>query len=385
MNRFLEMLREVELNRQDDCLARMVHERIVCFLPSINKESFQNDVNMVRQLYGNGFNISAVCMFDEFMHLLNKVEVDFPVIPVSELNNVENKGNRVIITYSKFAWPNAMYRYFERLGMEPFFIWDSEYLRSAIDYHWSYITNLYDVYKGLADDMSREAYLGIIKGKMMGQPQKRVYASEPQYMLHGFTPFDDCIAIDGGAFDGESARTFTEMGADVYSFELDSENFKTVEEKSRKYNFHAVNKGLWSSRKTGSYMMGGAASSVFSDGNGTAELIDIDTFVSENDLSRVDYIKLDVEGSELEVLKGASMSISKWKPILAISAYHRNEDLWVLYDYIKSLRPDYEFAFRYYRIDSRNYYLDDFARKMFNHYDLELMVPTPWEYVLYAR
>ncbi len=36
------------------------------------------------------------------------------------------------------------------------------------------------------------------------------------------------------------------------------------------------------------------------------DVIDLDTFVAENDISQIDLLKIDTEGHELEVLKGAS-------------------------------------------------------------------------------
>ena len=55
-------------------------------------------------------------------------------------------------------------------------------------------------------------------------------------------------------------------------------------------------------------------------------IISIDSFVVKNSIS-VDLIKLDVEGSEMNVLNGAKGSILKYRPKLAISLYHRKEDL----------------------------------------------------------
>ena len=42
----------------------------------------------------------------------------------------------------------------------------------------------------------------------------------------------------------------------------------------------------------------------------------------------VDYIKYDVEGSEREALEGTSQTIERCRPLLAVSLYHRVEDLW---------------------------------------------------------
>lgn len=44
----------------------------------------------------------------------------------------------------------------------------------------------------------------------------------------------------------------------------------------------------------------------------------LDSFVSEHDLQRVDLIKIDVEGFEPRVLKGANRTIETYKPILII-------------------------------------------------------------------
>ena len=48
-------------------------------------------------------------------------------------------------------------------------------------------------------------------------------------------------------------------------------------------------------------------------------------------------VKMDIEGSELKGLHGAAQVIKRDHPILAISAYHRQEDLIELPDYIKGV------------------------------------------------
>ena len=69
------------------------------------------------------------------------------------------------------------------------------------------------------------------------------------------------------------------------------------------------------------------ASHLNAQGNETSRIVTLDYYVEEHDLPSIDFIKLDVEGAELDVLKGAAQSIRKWKPKLAISAYHKHEDL----------------------------------------------------------
>ena len=70
----------------------------------------------------------------------------------------------------------------------------------------------------------------------------------------------------------------------------------------------------------------------------------LDDYVSSK-LSRVDFIKMDIEGAEMDAIDGAAKIIQEFKPRLAISAYHKPEDLWEIPIKLKSLNPSYELYF----------------------------------------
>ena len=57
---------------------------------------------------------------------------------------------------------------------------------------------------------------------------------------------------------------------------------------------------------------------------------------------------MDVEGAELESLKGAKKIIQRDKPKLAICIYHKPEDVITLPRYIKQLVPEYKLYLRSY-------------------------------------
>ena len=175
-----------------------------------------------------------------------------------------------------------------------------------------------------------------------------VYSNSAHYLIAGFIPKDGAITFDAGVFDGGTATVFSEMGYKVYGFEMDRKNFELVKPLAEEKNFVVENLSLGSYKHTMRYnAVGNSGSSWKVDGSDITQVTTIDAYVREHNLPSVDFIKLDTEGAELEILKGAKVSIARYKPILAISAYHKVDDFWTLMNFIKSIRPDYEFAMRH--------------------------------------
>ncbi|OQY48104.1 MAG: hypothetical protein B6247_25605 [Candidatus Parabeggiatoa sp. nov. 2] len=81
--------------------------------------------------------------------------------------------------------------------------------------------------------------------------------------------------------------------------------------------------------------------------------INIDVSSIDNLGVETTFIKMDIEGAELEALKGASETIRKYKPKLAIALYHNPQHLTEIPILIKSLCPEYEFFLRIHSFFSR--------------------------------
>ena len=77
----------------------------------------------------------------------------------------------------------------------------------------------------------------------------------------------------------------------------------------------------------------------------TFNITSLDDYADNKNLNRVDFIKMDIEGSELAALSGAEQTIRYKKPKLAISAYHKPEDLWEIPNKIKEQNSGYKLYF----------------------------------------
>jgi FkbM family methyltransferase len=169
--------------------------------------------------------------------------------------------------------------------------------------------------------------------------------------------------IDAGGCYGDTALYFAaktgEMGR-IFSFEFLPESLKVFEQ-NLSFNptlsgrIHIIKKPLWSNLDKDLYILanGPGTKVVEKSNNPTAKQIkttSIDSFMLHNNIPQIDFIKMDIEGSELEALKGAEQTINKHKPKLAIAIYHRLKDFWEIPQWIDSLNLGYTFRVRHFTI-----------------------------------
>jgi len=73
------------------------------------------------------------------------------------------------------------------------------------------------------------------------------------------------------------------------------------------------------------------------------QALKIDTLVESLGLERVDFIKMDIEGAEVDGLLGAEETIKRFKPKLAICTYHRPTDPVEIRKILLKYNPNYKF------------------------------------------
>ena len=72
----------------------------------------------------------------------------------------------------------------------------------------------------------------------------------------------------------------------------------------------------------------------------------LDEWVATSGIQRIDYIKADVEGSDLDVLHGAAETIRRWRPRIAITTYHDETHCDAMIEFLRSLSLGYSFRVR---------------------------------------
>ena len=379
---FIKTLAEIHQQRYMNTIQRLVRGHVPCgifFGFTVNPQNLEQ----LSQLIQAGLNIPVLCVIDEANR--DNINIDnILVVTLKEFSKLQEKPPCMLVQDTTFE------SFFTRFGIQTLM---TPFTRSRdYDYEFAYahLSNLFETYNLFKDEESKLSYRQSIKGRMTGRIADYHFAPEPQYWLQGFFPTKGDIVIDGGAYDAGTSIDFASQDTKVFAFEMDYTNYENCLKKVQAldYDVTVENMGL-ASEESVSYYEGESSGSHRMIGGGgndkIARFIDIDTYVTKNKIDRIDYIKLDIEGAELDCLKGAAKSISRWKPKMAVSAYHRPEDLWTLAEYIKSIRSDYEFAFRHYRIDCHDYLLNEEQRKILIDHHVELLIPTDFEMVLYCK
>jgi FkbM family methyltransferase len=168
--------------------------------------------------------------------------------------------------------------------------------------------------------------------------------------------------IDGGGCWGDTALYFAERvgpGGGVHCFEFVPDNLRILRlnlelNQGLEPRVRVVPSALWSrSGERLPYSGEGPATSVATNldsGAGAVPTIALDDYVRELELPRVDFIKLDIEGAELQALQGAEDTLRRFRPRLAIALYHRLADFVDIPRYLEGLDLGYRLLLGHFTI-----------------------------------
>jgi len=215
---------------------------------------------------------------------------------------------------------------------------------------------LEDFYQNLLDQKSKDSFTAYLLSKVRQDMQYLPPVFEKvQYFPQGIFELTDRESyFDCGAFEGDTIAAFLKATGGQYrhiwAIEPDKSNYQQLIRYVQDENLthiDVVNKGIYSfSGRLPFQETGNMLSMITADSDAYIETDTIDHIAAGNPVS---YIKMDVEGVELEALKGAEQTIKTYKPILGISIYHKQQDLIDIPTYIKTIVPEYKFYFRVHK------------------------------------
>ena len=200
----------------------------------------------------------------------------------------------------------------------------------------------------------------------MGFPKEQVYVlpcgqtvyQEGQYFDTDIIKLgEDELFLDVGCYDMATSVSFRKRCGSIrkiYAFEPSPRHFSRCMEKKASLGFGdemvLLPFGAWSADTKLAFSEGaGGDSCIDENGLGEIEARKIDGIISPDE--KVTFIKMDVEGAELEALKGARETILRDRPRLAVCIYHKPEDMTEIPIFIKSLVPEYRLYVRHHSND----------------------------------
>lgn len=217
-----------------------------------------------------------------------------------------------------------------------------------------------------ADDFSRQVYRNYLAYMWTGRVDY-LFRSETAKLdaWQELSLTDNEVFLDLGAYDGDTAAEFAALTGGQYqaiwALEPDPKNFAKLQRRLADMpRAKALQMAAW--RQSGSLSFAGKAgrnSALYKENNEQAKVkpsavSDVQT-ISLDDLwqqfmqgNPPTMIKMDVEGAEEAVLQGAAALLAAHRPRLAVSAYHRTQDIFRLPLLINRLNPVYRLALRHH-------------------------------------
>lgn len=160
--------------------------------------------------------------------------------------------------------------------------------------------------------------------------------------------------IEGGVYNGRETQIFFDNFSDglcIHGFEpneqvlLNGIYYRQLMEK----NFVHIPKGLWNKETTLYFDICGSSSHLTDKKTDcSVKVTSIDHYVKTHDIDNIDFIKLDVEGAELETLEGARKTIEKCRPQMAVCIYHKQSDFYEIPLYLNNILDNYHFHLEHY-------------------------------------
>ena len=328
---------------------------IKCFCDSFHDDSVENEIENIpvyspikaTEKYPNAVYIIASDYYEDILSSIAKSDYSF--IKTFRIDYDNMMLEKQLIFFSNEPDPKTVVGYN--------YTWISLYQDLKKSGKLDEFTNI--IYPMLEDEESRQIldnrFKTFISGDMTfiykNPINRNCYFSDEYYSMG-----NDEVLFDCGAFDGDSIKDFYKYTNGLYqkilAFEPDKKNWHKLNKLVKENSFHDVE---LLEAATGSengevsfYHTGNMRAKIIEQANSNlhdsnaVKLVKLDNYIDY----KATLIKMDIEGAELDTLRGAAQTIKKYKPKLAICIYHRVLDFYEIPMFLKSLVPEYRFKIR---------------------------------------
>jgi FkbM family methyltransferase len=212
-----------------------------------------------------------------------------------------------------------------------------------------------DAARALLDDRGKAELERQVAFRLSGDPRV-LGAPEPgaQYFPAGvFSLSEQETFVDCGAYNGDSVRDFLKACGGrfrrVIALEPELQNLEALQasvnldERLRVYPY-----AVGARREVLRMSSSGASSAVSATGDTEVESVPLDELLADEQPT---YIKMDIEGSEIDALRGAEATIRRCRPKLAVCVYHHPDHLWQIPLLLRELMPHSTLTLRSHMLD----------------------------------
>jgi FkbM family methyltransferase len=251
------------------------------------------------------------------------------------------------------ALPQEYYYLFEDILGWRFWLSSANFLLKTTN-----VNKLNKIFKILADNESKNRLLDIFYFRLGLKNEYGCFVDMEKQYFNNLTISDKKKKIsycDIGAYDGDTIlEAINEMNvSELYAFEPSKTNYKKLLKRINHLDIPNICLPLGVSNKFNelSFMdseQSNEAGRIGEAGNKTINVISLDNSFNTS----LNFIKIDVEGFEKDVIDGATKLIRKHLPVMAISLYHNAWDLWELPSLIKKINPSYNLYIRQHGFNS---------------------------------
>ncbi len=213
----------------------------------------------------------------------------------------------------------------------------------------------YETYSLFSDNLSKTVMKEWIIASLTGEVRHlRELKTDNQYFNELTSNINGGTYVDCGAYDGDTVSQYVGFAKNydsIVAFEPDEENYDKLVHRIKKEKIIKA-----SAIKSGVYFRYGkvffnnskdeTARCIVENTGESIEVCAIDSLHDDN----IKFIKMDIEGSEMDALRGARNTIRRLKPTLAVCVYHKVDDLITIPQYIIDLvgKECYDFYLRYH-------------------------------------